>query len=121
VTPLVLHELARHGPDPERLAAAAHSLGWLVERDPSRLAAAVLFALVLGEVGSLGHVPLDLGPRVAHLRVPAERWGGGAPPSLFDRVIESAVAHPHDAAAAAAAAGPGAAALAGALVALGGG
>ncbi len=121
VTPLVLHELGRHGPDPERVAASAHSLAWLLERDPGRLAAAVQLALVLSEVALLGQVPHDLGARAARLRAPAERWGGGSPSAPLERVFEAAAAHPDDARAAATAAGPPGASLAGALVALAGG
>ena len=94
--PLVLHELRMHGFDPERVAAAAHSMAWLTERASSRIASAVLFALVLAEVLVLGRVPPDLEARAAGFGPLVRRWAGSGPDSSVGVAVQAALAHPHD-------------------------
>lgn len=116
--PVVLHELRAHGFDPERLGAAAHSLAWLTDRSADRIAGAVLFALLLAEVVTLGRVPPDIEDRAARFEPLARRWGGDAPERLVTSALEAALAHPRDvvAARAACARDGGDPGLAGALV-----
>jgi dephospho-CoA kinase len=116
--PLVLFELARHGHDPDRIAAAAHSLAWLVDPDPGHIADSVFMALVLAEGAVTGAPPAELERRAAPLRALAERWGQGEVGPIVPATLAAARRHPQDAKAAAeagAASGvePG---LAGALV-----
>jgi hypothetical protein len=96
VAPPVLHELARHGFDEDRIAAAAHSLAWLTERGPSRLASAVLYALVLGDVAAAGALPTDLDARAERFTTLAERWGGGEPEAWVGAAIRGAAGSPRD-------------------------
>ena len=123
VVPPVLFDLARHGHDPERLAASAHSLAWLADPYPERVASAVLMALVMAEVAAAGRVAPDLENRSRPWRAVAARWGKGeAGPSVV-AAMRAAVRHSRDAQAAraaCAAAGvePG---LAGAIVGVAGG
>ena len=98
--PLVLFELARHGHDPERIGAAAHSLAWLLDPDPGHVSDCVLLALILAEVAVLGHLPGDLERRASTLRTIAERWGGVAPGALVSAVLAAGLRHPRDAQAA---------------------
>ena len=94
--PLVLHELRERGFDPERLAAAAFSLAWLTEREGSRIAASILYALLLAEVLVLGHVPGDLDARAAGFEPLARRWAGSGPDPALGIVVRAALAHPRD-------------------------
>jgi hypothetical protein len=100
VAPLVLYETAKRGHDPERLAAAAHSLAWLTDRAPGRLAGAVLLALLLGEVAERGGVPPDLEACLGSLVETARRWGRGEPDPSVMSAVRSAARHPTDPAAA---------------------
>jgi dephospho-CoA kinase len=121
VVPVVLHELARHGHDEERIAASAHSLAWLTERSSDRLASAVLYALVLAQVAARGSVPPDLETGMERFLAIARRWSGGEPGPVVPAAIRHAVRNPQDPAAARSSAGAAGAeaALAGALVAAG--
>ena len=118
VGPLVLFDVSRRGHDPDRLAAAAHSLAWLTDRDPGRLGAAVFMALALGQIVVSGEVPADLDDDSHPLRLLAQRWGGGAMASDMVAAARAATRFPRDPlaareACAASGAEPG---LAGALV-----
>jgi dephospho-CoA kinase len=94
--PLVLHELRERGFDPERLAAAAFSLAWLTDREESRLASSVLYALLLAQVLVLGRIPSDLMSHAAGFEALARRWAGSGPDPLLDIVVRAALAHPSD-------------------------
>jgi dephospho-CoA kinase len=80
--PVVLWSLARGGPDPDFLAAAAASLARLTHTEPVRIAGACLFALVLQDtlvaeaIGS--ERPRAVLSRWVDL---ARRWGGAPPPA----------------------------------------
>jgi dephospho-CoA kinase len=120
VAPLVLFLLARHGHDPERLAAAAHSLAWLMDPRPERVASAVLMALLLGHIAVAERIPDDIESRLVSLRCLAARWGGAEEGGSVTTAARAAMHNPRDAAAARAAcakagAEPG---LAGAMVGL---
>lgn len=96
VGPVVLHELRAHGFDPERLGAAAHSLAWLTDRSADRIAGAVLFALLLAEVVTLGRVPADLQDRAARFEPLARRWGRSGPDRTLAFALAAALSHPED-------------------------
>jgi dephospho-CoA kinase len=77
--PLVLWSLARRGIDPPFLLGAAYSLARLTHHDPSDLAGACLFALLLQEAAVSGRaVPSEA--EWTEWSGWATRWGGGAPP-----------------------------------------
>jgi hypothetical protein len=90
--PLVVWALARGGPDPDFLAAAAASLARLTHRDPSHLAGAVYMALAVLAAAVGGVVAASEGEWVAR----AERWGGAAPPDRVRAAWRAAAAHPRD-------------------------
>jgi dephospho-CoA kinase len=94
LVPVVLWELGRKGHDPQRLAAAAHSLAWLTHRKPEALAAACLFALILGDVFALGHLPTDLIERSRGWAPLAKRWGGASGDAFVAPILSSALAEP---------------------------
>jgi hypothetical protein len=88
----VLWSLARGGPDPDFLAAAAASLARLTHTEPVRIAGACLFALVLQDtlvaeaIGS--ERPRTVPSRWVDL---ARRWGGAQPPErLADAAMDLA-------------------------------
>ncbi len=116
--PLVLWSLARGGPDPPFLLAAAASLARLTHRDPAAIAAAGLLALALLDVAGRGAPPSDPAGRLAIWRAEAETWAEASPPERVEVALRAAFDHPRDpagarAAARAAGVDPG---LAGALV-----
>lgn len=116
--PVALWALARRGPDPAFVVAAAASVGRLFHVDGSAaLADACLFALALLEVGAAG-IARDLPGLVESRRPLAERWGGTAPSGRVPAIVAAACAHPTDPEAARSEAGDD---LAGALVGLGAG
>jgi len=98
--PLVLFERARHGPDPEKLAAGAHSLAWLTDPHPERIASAVLMALVLEEIAASEGIPPDLESRAVVLGTVAARWGRAEAGTTVMSAVRAAVRHPRDPAAA---------------------
>lgn len=92
--PLVLWALSWGGPDPSFLAAAAFSLARLTHDDPSAVADACLFALVLQEVAVLGSIPADLEGRVRALENQARRWAGGPSTTRLAAVWKAALRSP---------------------------
>ena len=100
VVPLVLFELARHGHDPERIAASAHSLAWLADPSPERVASAVLMALVLAEVAVAGTIAPDLERRSRPWRTVAARWGRAESGPGVIAALRAAARHSGDAKAA---------------------
>jgi dephospho-CoA kinase len=103
--PVVLWALARGGPDPPFLAAAAASLARLTHAEPASVATAVAFALALQETAVAGGLPEDLRNRRTSWHALAERWGGGPPSASLDPVFDAALRHPRDPRAARAALG----------------
>jgi dephospho-CoA kinase len=91
--PVVLWALARRGPDPGLLVAAAASLARLTHGDPASLAAATTFALALSEVAMDGRVPSDVEGRLQGWMAQAERWASGSTPPRVTDSIRVAAAH----------------------------
>jgi dephospho-CoA kinase len=89
---LVVWALARGGPDPDFLAAAAASLARLTHRDPAHLAAAVYAALALQVAAVAGALGADETEWIDG----AERWAGAAPPERVRTAWRVAAAHPED-------------------------
>jgi dephospho-CoA kinase len=96
VGPLVLWTLARGGPDPPFLLAAAASLAQLTHGDPVSAAAASLFALALLEAAVRGLRREDLTGRLAHFAAQAEAWCEAPPPERVGSVVRLAVEHESD-------------------------
>jgi dephospho-CoA kinase len=89
MAPLVIWALARRGPDPGWLAAAAASLARLTHQAPEALAGAVLFALALAEAVERGTLEA-LPRRIDDWAGQAARWGGAPPPPVVREAILSA-------------------------------
>lgn len=96
VAPLVLFDMARRGHDPDRLAAIAHSLAWLTDREPDRIGEAVFMAVALGQIFVSGRVPADLASSAHPLRVLAERWAGAPLGAHMEVAARAAVRFPRD-------------------------
>ena len=96
MVPLVLWALARAGPDPPFLVAAAASLARLFHDDPATVSDACLFALALQDVARTARVPRDFGMRGGEEWALAERWGGAAPTSRVPALLLSAADHPDE-------------------------
>ena len=95
---------ASHGGlDVDWLLAAAASVARLTHGEPGDVAGACVAALAALEVGMGGSLAGALA-RLPEWRPVARRWGGDEPSARVARAIESAAAHPGDAAAALAAA-----------------
>jgi hypothetical protein len=88
--PVVVWSLARGGPDPEFVAAAAASLARLTHTDPAQIAGACLYAVALQEA----HVPRpsadSLSASLAGWIALARRWGGAAPPDTVIAAVGAA-------------------------------
>jgi dephospho-CoA kinase len=94
MVPLVLWALARAGPDPPFLAAAAASVSRLFHSDDADVSDACLYALVLHEVALSGRLPRDL-DRDERWAL-AERWGGASPTERLPALLRAPAAHPDD-------------------------
>lgn len=98
--PLVIWALARSGPDPPFLLAAAASVARLTHREPAAISGACLLALALQEVAVSGRISSALVERRPEWSAWAERWTGERPPPRIVAVLEAVAGCPLDVAAA---------------------
>jgi len=89
--PLVLWALARGGPDPPFLAAAAASAARLTHAEPEARAAGCFFALVLQDAAVAGRLGPELLARSRGWAALAADWGGAPVPARLWRPLEAAV------------------------------